>query len=253
MTSIRMRPETLLQGLLLAVVGGYLDGFSFVRFGVFANAQTGNIALLGIDAGGGHWTDAALRLAPIVAFVAGIVVVEVLGRPAARRSLHRPLRVVLAVEVAGLALVAALPDSAPELAVTVPVSLVAAIQFSTFRTIVDTPYTSLLASGNLRSMVIAVQRRVVDRDRAAGRQAGRLGAVLLSFVIAAALGGYGGRHIGNAAAAIPIGVLLLVLVLLIAETYRVEHSLSTTAGEARDDQADDDQADDDQADEAPGR
>ena len=46
--------DSLHLGLLLAMVGGYLDAYTFVgRGGVFANAQTGNIVLLGIYAAQG--------------------------------------------------------------------------------------------------------------------------------------------------------------------------------------------------------
>ena len=41
--------ETHLLGLLLALVGGFLDAYTYVCRGhVFANAQTGNLVLLGI-------------------------------------------------------------------------------------------------------------------------------------------------------------------------------------------------------------
>ena len=42
--------ETHLLGLLLAVVGGFLDAYTYLCRGrVFANAQTGNIVLLGVN------------------------------------------------------------------------------------------------------------------------------------------------------------------------------------------------------------
>jgi hypothetical protein len=55
MPAIRTRPDTLPTGLLLAGAGGFLDAYTFVgRGGVFANAQTGNIVLLGVEAGERH-------------------------------------------------------------------------------------------------------------------------------------------------------------------------------------------------------
>ncbi len=42
--------ESLILGLFLAFVGGFLDAYTYVaRDHVFANAQTGNIVLLGIN------------------------------------------------------------------------------------------------------------------------------------------------------------------------------------------------------------
>jgi uncharacterized membrane protein YoaK (UPF0700 family) len=41
---------------LLAASGGYLDSFTFLGHGrVFANAQTGNVVLLGVYAATRHW------------------------------------------------------------------------------------------------------------------------------------------------------------------------------------------------------
>ena len=73
------RPADSLQmGLLLAATGGFLDAYTYVARGrVFANAQTGNLVLLGLRA---FETDPqALRyLVPVCAFVLGIVLSEFL-------------------------------------------------------------------------------------------------------------------------------------------------------------------------------
>ena len=42
--------ETLKLGILLALSGGFMDAYSYIcRGGVFANAQTGNMLLLGVN------------------------------------------------------------------------------------------------------------------------------------------------------------------------------------------------------------
>jgi uncharacterized membrane protein YoaK (UPF0700 family) len=44
---------------LFAVVGGFLDTYSYLARGhVFANAQTGNVVLFGVRAAAGDWTSA---------------------------------------------------------------------------------------------------------------------------------------------------------------------------------------------------
>ena len=48
--------ESYLVGVLLAIAGGYLDVYTYIcRGGVFANAQTGNIVLLGISMADQNW------------------------------------------------------------------------------------------------------------------------------------------------------------------------------------------------------
>ena len=221
MTAIRTRPETMAQGVLLAMVGGFLDAFTYVAYRVFANVQTGNVVLFGVDIAAAQWHQAWLRLAPVAAFLVGVLVVERLGRI---RRMRRPLRIALSIEIVGVAVVATLPDQTPELVVTVIISLVAAIQFAMFRTLVDTAYTSLATSGNMRSMVVALHRRFVDRDRSAGPQAVRFSAVVGGFVAGALIGALTTDHWGHAAAAIPAGLLVVIFVLLVRETRRLERA-----------------------------
>ena len=60
----RQMSESLLVGLLLAFSGGLMDAYTYVfRGGVFANAQTGNLILLGINL-----FDGSFHNAPVLAF-----------------------------------------------------------------------------------------------------------------------------------------------------------------------------------------
>ena len=71
--------ETHLLGLLLAVVGGFLDAYTYLCRGrVFANAQTGNIVLLGVNLTEQNWNRTFYYLMPIFAFVLGILVCEII-------------------------------------------------------------------------------------------------------------------------------------------------------------------------------
>jgi len=211
----------MLQGVLLATVGGFLDAFTYVAYRVFANVQTGNVVLFGVDVADTRWHQAILRLAPVAAFLAGVLIVERLGRV---RRLRRPLRVGLGIEIVGVAVVATLPAQTPELVITVLISLVAAIQFATFRTLVDSPYTSLATSGNMRSMVVALNRRFLDRDRSAGPQARRFSAVVGGFAAGAVIGALTTKYWAHAAAAIPAGILVVVFVVLVRETRQLERA-----------------------------
>ena len=225
---IRQRPETVVQGVLLSCVGGFLDAFTFVRFGVFANAQTGNVVLLGIDAAKAEWRAALTRLVPIVVFVVVMMGVEWLGRLASHGRVRRPLRVALGIEIAGLLLVTALPDHVPALAITITVTTVAAIQFATFRTLVDTPYSTLLASGNLRALAVSLHQRLIERDPAAGVKVARFGVVVGAFAVGATVGAVITSRVGNAAAAVPAVLLLITLVILVLETRRIDRLRAQT-------------------------
>ena len=43
-------------GAVLAIVGGFLDASTYGRDHVFANSQTGNVILFGVEVARGVWT-----------------------------------------------------------------------------------------------------------------------------------------------------------------------------------------------------
>ena len=58
--------ETFRLGALLAMVGGFLDAYSYVTRGqVFATAETGNIVLMGLNLAQGNGPRALRYLLPI--------------------------------------------------------------------------------------------------------------------------------------------------------------------------------------------
>ena len=70
--------ETFCLGALLAVIGGFLDAYTYLTRGrVFANAQTGNLVLLAMNLAGGQFQKAQYYLIPILAFIAGVLIAEV--------------------------------------------------------------------------------------------------------------------------------------------------------------------------------
>ena len=52
----RQMSESIELGIVLALAGGFMDAYSYMcRDGVFANAQTGNMLLLGINLSERNW------------------------------------------------------------------------------------------------------------------------------------------------------------------------------------------------------
>ncbi|MFI9809078.1 YoaK family protein [Streptomyces sp. NPDC052301] len=221
MAPIHRRPDTLAVGALLAVVGGFLDAYTYVRHSVFANLQSGNVLLFCVEATARHWRRAVLLLVPIAAFSAGVLLVEVLGLARVERLVRRPLRLVLTLQIAALSVIAALPADVPEPVTTITVSFVAALQFSTFTTLRDAPYTTLAESGNLQKALAAAHRWMASREAAAARRAGRYALIVAAFVAGAAIGAITTRLAGAPAVGAAAGLLAAVLLLEIRETRRL--------------------------------
>ncbi|MFD9097008.1 YoaK family protein [Streptomyces collinus] len=203
-------------GVLLAAVGGALDAYTFIsRGGVFANAQTGNVVLLGIATAQQHWLEALDHVPPILAFVAGVLVAETLQRPGVVAVLRKPARAAIVLELLVLALVGLVPADAQDAFVTVPIAFMASVQMSTFRTLVDTAYNSTMTTGNLRAAMQNLYQAVVDGDEDARRRSRQFTSVVVAFTVGACGGGWltlvwGERAVWAACAVLAAGLALFV-------------------------------------------
>lgn len=214
--------ESFLLAAVLAVAGGFLDAYSYLtRGGVFANAETGNIVLLGIRLIQGEYTRALTYLVPVLAFALGVWVAEVLR---ARYLAHPGVgwrQLTLGAETLTVALVAFLPESMNMLA-NVLVSFVCAVQVESFRRVRGNAFASTMCTGNLRSgteQLFLWRERGDDRAKA---NALCYYAIILIFIGGAALGAVCCEFLGRRAALVCAGILLAGFGLLTLRTDRAE-------------------------------
>ncbi len=73
MKRAKQTSESIELGILLALSGGFMDAYSYLARGqVFANAQTGNMLLFGVNLASGQFQHALLYICPVLAFWLGI-------------------------------------------------------------------------------------------------------------------------------------------------------------------------------------
>ena len=139
-------------GAILAAVGGFLDAYTYLARGqVFANAQTGNIVLLGVHLSEGDFKKALSYLVPILAFVAGVFVDEwIKHRLEGKLALHWR-QTVLLIEILALVVVIFLPLGKTDAFANALVSFICAMQVQSFRKFHGMPYATTMCTGNLRS------------------------------------------------------------------------------------------------------
>lgn len=201
--------ESVPFGVLLAIVGGFLDAYTFIgKGGVFANAQTGNIVLLGVYASKREWRQALIHVPPILAFMVGVAVTEWIRNNQSRLFLKEWPQTVLILEIIVLFIIGFIPDTIPNIVVTVTVSFVASVQSSSFRKLVDSPYATTMSTGNLRTASQAAYIAFTKKDRESAIRAVRFFTVILFFILGAFLGGLSTLAIGVKA----IWVAAIVLV-----------------------------------------
>ena len=69
--------ESIGLGTILALSGGFMDAYSYIEHGkVFANAQTGNMLLFGVNLSEGNYQTMLNYLFPVLAFALGIALAD---------------------------------------------------------------------------------------------------------------------------------------------------------------------------------
>ncbi len=182
--------EAISTGIFLTMSGGFQDAYTyFVRGKVFANAQTGNIVLLGTHLAKREWSLGLRYLAPVIAFVAGVYVAEHIKRVYKGRTdcfLHWR-QIVVAIEILLLLAVGFMPQSL-NMAANIVVSFVCSLQVNTFRKIQGSPYASTMCIGNLRNATEMLYKYRHSRDKSILEKCMRYYGVIAIFALGATMG-----------------------------------------------------------------
>lgn len=184
--------ESLRLGVLLAIVGGFLDAYTFIcRGGVFANAETGNIVLVALGIANRNYKSVFMAALPILAFVIGVVVTEIIREKSIKNYSEstNAEKFILIIEAIILFIIGFIPDTAPHIFVTTTISFISSVQISAFRRLVDSPYSTTMCTGNLRIASQALYLAITKKDEIAFARSIRYIIVISSFLIGASLGG----------------------------------------------------------------
>lgn len=196
--------------LALASVGGFLEAYTYVtRDGVFANAQTGNIARMGLCLAQGDVLLTLRYLVPVVAFMAGVTLTLQLKR--LRRDWEK---IILGLELCLLFLVGLIPAGRLNILATVTVSFVCALQVESFRKFGDHAFASTMCTGNLRIATEHLNRYLTTSDRGALHIALQYYGIDLMFAGAVLVGYWVTRAFDTRAVWWTLLVLATLLVLL---------------------------------------
>jgi uncharacterized membrane protein YoaK (UPF0700 family) len=204
------REETLLVALLLAFAGGYIDTYTWITHGILANAQTANLVFLWVHAVAARWQQAFHFVPPLFAFGVGVVIAAWLRRS----NVKSAGRLSLVVEIGMLIIVGILHNRVPQVAGTLGISMVAAMQTSIFTKVEGATYSSVMITGNFRQAIEAALA-LVSGDRATGqlRKSSIYMGVCAAFGTGAAAGAFLTERVPTVALGVPVVALLLVLLL----------------------------------------
>lgn len=185
----RQMSDRFITGSILALVGGFLDAYTYICRGhVFANAQTGNIVLLGVRLSEKDFAGALSYLAPIVAFISGIIIANFIQIKFKENQMIHWRQIILCLEVVTLLIVAGMPEGDLDSLANIMVSFVCSLQVESFRTVNGYAYASTMCTGNLRSATKNLFEYFRTKDINQLDASKYYYGIILFFVIGAAVG-----------------------------------------------------------------
>ena len=206
--------ESMILGVVLTLAGGFQDAYFYnCRGQVFANAQTGNIVLLGQNIASGNFQNALHYLFPLLAFLAGVYLSEWVRELCKSFQKLHWRQIVLAFEIVMLAIAGLLPQSLNVVS-NVLMSFACAMQVDSFRKFRGIPCATTMCIGNMRSGTELLCRYHITKDPELKRKSLHYYFIILVFAIGAAIGAVASQKFGNPAIWIAAGLMLLGFILM---------------------------------------
>lgn len=192
--------------LILMMSGGFMGAYTYtLKGGVFCNAQTSNIMLLGVALGQYNWKRAAYLLIPITAYWLGAVVSEILPVYVRRAQILRWDTLLVGIEILVLVILGFLPDTVPDQVFQVAINFICSMQYNTFRQAQGIPMATTFCTNHLRQTGTQFAIWLRKKDEKAKKRSLRHGEMILIFVAGAFVGTlcckyFSGKAIWGAAA-----------------------------------------------------
>lgn len=204
--------ESIELGAILALAGGFMDAYSYIgRGGVFANAQTGNILLVGIHLSLGEFSQAARFLFPVISFALGIMLSDLIHERFS--SLFHWRQVTVFFEALILFGVSFLVEDLNLLANCLT-SFACGMQVESFRKIHGKGIATTMCIGNLRSALQNVDDYIITHNRGFLENGALYFGVIFCFVLGAVLGNWCIERMGLHAIAIAAALLAVAFAIM---------------------------------------
>ena len=173
--------------------------------------------LFAIDLAHRHWGTTLAHLWPIFAFLVGVLLSAHIKSGRVEKLVSHPLRWTMGIQAVAFAVVGFVPTTIANSFVTIPISFLAAMQFTLFRSIGDLTYIAVVTTGNLMRCMEAAYSVLVDKDDDA-RLAFRVYGMLIStFSGGAVLGACATLYWGIHAVWFPAAFQAVTLVFFIID------------------------------------
>ena len=213
--------EAVSTGIFLTLSGGFQDAYTYYcRGNVFANAQTGNMLLFGVNLSEGNFQTALTYFCPILAFTIGIMLADVFRMKSIEMLHWRQISVLLeAIVLAGVCFI---PVSLNLLANSLT-SLACGIQVESFRKIHGNGIATTMCIGNLRSGTQNLCDYIHTKEKKCLSKSILYYGVILCFIIGAVLGNVCISYMQEKAILVCAFFLLAAFIMMFIDREKEEH------------------------------
>ena len=169
---------------LLIFAAGMMGAYTYnLRGGVFCNAQTANVVLMGLAFGHGQWRRGLYYLIPISAYLVGTMVSEALPSGIRHRRFLRWDTYLIGFEMLVLFIIGFLPLSLPAQIVQVTINFICSMQYNTFRQAEGIPMATTFVTNHIRQTGIWTVKAIRHRDAESREKAWKFGRMVLVFFL----------------------------------------------------------------------
>lgn len=205
--------ETIKLGIILSLSGGFMDAYSYLGRGqVFANAQTGNLLLLGVNIANGNFNLVWRYLTPVLAFILGVLL-SLIAKSLIKTRFHWR-QLVLVLELTCFLIVAFIPATHNMIANSL-ISLACGMQVEAFRKIWGHPVATTMCIGNMKTGTENLYYYFTSKNKANLERALISFLVILVFILGAIGGDIALKYFGLHAILICPCLLLIGIILMI--------------------------------------
>lgn len=221
MKNTKQMSETFRLGILLAIVGGFLDAYTYITRGaVFANAQTGNIVLLGLNIAEGRFKDSIYYLIPILAFALGVIISEVIKSKNRNNNNLHWRQIVIVIEIVILFIIGFIPCGNMNIFVNVAISFVCSMQVETFRKVNGNAFATTMCTGNLRSGTEQLYKYQKTKDKNMLYKSLQYYGIILFFILGAVIGTFGTNMFNEKSILFCCAILLLAFIIMFKDEVK---------------------------------
>ena len=211
--------ESLELGIILALAGGFMDVYSYIgRDHVFANAQTGNILLVGVSISEGNWALAGRYFFPVVSFAVGIMLADLVHERFG--SVIHWRQVTVFFEAVILLGVSFIPGGDFNLLANCLTSFACGMQVESFRKIHGHGIATTMCIGNLRNALQNVDDYIITHKRGFLENGLLYFGVIFTFVFGAVLGNWCIEHMGLHAIVVASVLLFVAFAIMFIDRER---------------------------------